>query len=169
MIPKTGDVIPTTSVDEFSATIANGSVSRTRVCDGVSKTSAGSTIRISVSWLIPKGSLRAKSIGNKRVGVALVASRKSLRFSYASDSKVSSAFCSLLSTVVLLHAADYPAPVEGDSAIAIFKFASGETLPELRHSLSDIGKAEKDAQGKRVMPFSLCNVHDGQRRAVHPS
>ena len=54
----------------------------------------------------------------------------------------------LLSTVVLLHAADYPAPVEGDYAIRDFKFASGETLPELRIHYRTIGKAEKDAQGK---------------------
>jgi homoserine O-acetyltransferase len=54
----------------------------------------------------------------------------------------------LLSTVVLLHAADYSAPVEGDYAIRDFKFASGETLPELRIHYRTIGKAEKDAQGK---------------------
>jgi homoserine O-acetyltransferase len=45
-------------------------------------------------------------------------------------------------------AADYPAPTEGDYTIRDFKFASGETLPELRLHYRTIGKAEKDAQGK---------------------
>ena len=47
-----------------------------------------------------------------------------------------------------LLAADYPAPVEGDYTISNFKFASGETLPELRIHYRTIGKVEKDAQGK---------------------
>jgi homoserine O-acetyltransferase len=47
-----------------------------------------------------------------------------------------------------LHAADYPAPTEGDYTIHDFKFASGETLPELRIHYRTIGKLEKDAQGK---------------------
>ena len=47
-----------------------------------------------------------------------------------------------------LPAADYPAPVEGDYTISNFKFASGETLPELRIHYRTIGKVEKDAQGK---------------------
>ena len=45
-------------------------------------------------------------------------------------------------------AADYPAPAEGDYAIRDFKFASGETLPELRLHYRTLGKPEKDAQGK---------------------
>jgi Homoserine acetyltransferase len=45
-------------------------------------------------------------------------------------------------------AADYPAPTEGDYAIHDFKFASGETLPELRLHYRTLGKPEKDAQGK---------------------
>jgi homoserine O-acetyltransferase len=49
-----------------------------------------------------------------------------------------------------LHAADYPAPTEGDYTIHDFKFASGETLPELRIHYRTIGKLEKDAQGKTV-------------------
>ena len=44
--------------------------------------------------------------------------------------------------------ADYPAPVEGDFIIRNFKFALGETLPELRLHYRTIGKPEKDAQGK---------------------
>ncbi len=50
--------------------------------------------------------------------------------------------------VAALLAADYPAPLEGDYAISNFKFASGETLPELRIHYRTIGKAEKDAEGK---------------------
>jgi homoserine O-acetyltransferase len=49
-----------------------------------------------------------------------------------------------------LHAADYPAPTEGDYIIRDFKFASGDTLPELRVHYRTIGKLEKDAQGKTV-------------------
>ena len=49
-----------------------------------------------------------------------------------------------------LHAADYPAPTEGDYTIHDFKFASGETLPELRIHYRTIGKLEKDGQGKSL-------------------
>src|SRR5438309_10628611 len=60
----------------------------------------------------------------------------------------------LLPTIFLvaaaLHAADYPAPTEGDYTIHDFKFASGETLPELRIHYRTIGKLEKDAQDKTV-------------------
>ena len=45
-------------------------------------------------------------------------------------------------------AADYPAPTESDFTIRDFKFASGETLPELRLHYRTLGKPEKDAQGK---------------------
>jgi homoserine O-acetyltransferase len=45
-------------------------------------------------------------------------------------------------------AADYPAPTEADYTIRDFKFASGETLPELRLHYRTLGKPEKDAQGK---------------------
>ena len=45
-------------------------------------------------------------------------------------------------------AADYPAPTEGDYIIRDFKFASGETLPELRLHYRVLGKPEKDAQSK---------------------
>jgi homoserine O-acetyltransferase len=44
--------------------------------------------------------------------------------------------------------ADYHAPTEGDYTIRDFKFASGETLPELRLHYRAIGKIEKDVQGK---------------------
>src|SRR5579885_1520138 len=45
-------------------------------------------------------------------------------------------------------AADYPEPAEADYTIRDFKFASGETLPELRIHYRTIGKPRKDAQGK---------------------
>jgi len=45
-------------------------------------------------------------------------------------------------------AADYPAPTEADFTIRDFKFASGETLPELRLHYRTLGKPEKDAEGK---------------------
>jgi homoserine O-acetyltransferase/O-succinyltransferase len=44
--------------------------------------------------------------------------------------------------------AEYPVPTEGDYAIRDFKFASGESLPELRLHYRTLGKPEKDAQGK---------------------
>ena len=45
-------------------------------------------------------------------------------------------------------AANYPPPTESDYTIRDFKFASGETLPELRVHYRTLGKPEKDAQGK---------------------
>src|SRR4030081_2720003 len=47
-----------------------------------------------------------------------------------------------------LCAADYPPPTEGDYSIRDFKFASGESLPELRIHYRTLGTAQKDAQGK---------------------
>jgi homoserine O-acetyltransferase len=48
----------------------------------------------------------------------------------------------------LASAAEYPAPTEGDFTIRDFKFASGETMPEVRIHYRTLGKIEKDAQGK---------------------
>src|SRR5213080_207967 len=45
-------------------------------------------------------------------------------------------------------AADYPPPVESDYTIRDFKFASGESLPELRIHYRTLGKIDKDDQGK---------------------
>ena len=53
-----------------------------------------------------------------------------------------------LLAVGFVSAADYPAPTESDFTIRDFKFASGETLPELRLHYRTLGKPEKDAQGK---------------------
>jgi homoserine O-acetyltransferase len=56
--------------------------------------------------------------------------------------------CALLVASGPLSAADYPAPTEGDYTIRDFKFASGETLPELRIHYRTLGKIDKNAQGK---------------------
>jgi homoserine O-acetyltransferase len=59
--------------------------------------------------------------------------------------------CALLLSILaagFAFAAEYPAPTEGDYIIRDFKFASGETLPELRLHYRVLGKPEKDAQGK---------------------
>ena len=55
---------------------------------------------------------------------------------------------SLITVAGTLAAADYPTPTEGDYTIHNFKFASGETLPELRIHYRTFGKIDKDAQGK---------------------
>jgi homoserine O-acetyltransferase len=47
-----------------------------------------------------------------------------------------------------VSAADYPPPTEGDYTIRDFKFASGETLPELRIHYRALGKPQNDAAGK---------------------
>jgi len=44
--------------------------------------------------------------------------------------------------------ADYPSPTESDFTTRDFKFASGETLPELRLHYRTLGEPQKDAQGK---------------------
>jgi homoserine O-acetyltransferase len=45
------------------------------------------------------------------------------------------------------HAAEYPAPVEGDYVVKNFRFASGETLPELRLHYRTLGQPRKNAKG----------------------
>jgi homoserine O-acetyltransferase/O-succinyltransferase len=59
-----------------------------------------------------------------------------------------SGFCLSLLAASFASAADYPTPTEGDYTIRDFKFASGETLPELRLHYRTLGKPEKDSQGK---------------------
>jgi homoserine O-acetyltransferase/O-succinyltransferase len=56
-------------------------------------------------------------------------------------------FVSAILTASFVFAADYPMPTEGDYVVRDFKFASGETLPELRLHYRTMGKPEKDAQG----------------------
>lgn len=48
----------------------------------------------------------------------------------------------------LLSAAEYPQVVEDDFVLRDFKFASGETLPELRIHYRTIGRADKDEAGR---------------------
>jgi homoserine O-acetyltransferase len=45
-------------------------------------------------------------------------------------------------------AADFPAPVEGDFVLKEFKFASSQTLPELKLHYRTIGKAARGPDGK---------------------
>ena len=54
----------------------------------------------------------------------------------------------LLFSILPLRGADYPAPTEGDYVLKNFKFASGETLPELKIHYRTLGIPEKDAQGR---------------------
>lgn len=54
----------------------------------------------------------------------------------------------LVASLNATQAADYPAPAEGDYVIRDFKFASGETLPELKIHYRTIGKLAKDEGGK---------------------
>ncbi|MGH8266953.1 MAG: alpha/beta fold hydrolase, partial [Steroidobacteraceae bacterium] len=44
-------------------------------------------------------------------------------------------------------AADYPPPVEGDYLVRNFRFASGESLPELRIHYRTLGTPRNDAHG----------------------
>jgi homoserine O-acetyltransferase/O-succinyltransferase len=57
-------------------------------------------------------------------------------------------FAVLFAAAPALRGGDYPTPTEGDYTIRDFKFASGETLPELRLHYRTLGKLEKNAQGK---------------------
>lgn len=57
------------------------------------------------------------------------------------------AVISLLLLAGPVPAADYPAPVESDFVLHDFKFASGETLPELRVHYRTIGKLTKNEKG----------------------
>lgn len=59
-----------------------------------------------------------------------------------------SAFLLSILAASFASAANYPPPKEGDFPIRDFKFASGETLPELRIHYRTLGKIEEDAQGK---------------------
>jgi homoserine O-acetyltransferase len=56
-------------------------------------------------------------------------------------------FALLIISVRIGLATEYPAPTEGDYTIHNFKFASGETLPELQIHYRIIGKIDKDVKG----------------------
>jgi homoserine O-acetyltransferase len=53
----------------------------------------------------------------------------------------------LLSATPALRGADYPEPVPGDYVIRDFRFASGETLPELRIHYRTLGEPRRDGGG----------------------
>jgi homoserine O-acetyltransferase/O-succinyltransferase len=53
----------------------------------------------------------------------------------------------LFAAPMLVRAAEYPAPTEGDYVIRDFKFTSGETMPELKIHYRTIGKPVKDDKG----------------------
>jgi homoserine O-acetyltransferase len=53
----------------------------------------------------------------------------------------------LLAAPVPLRAADYPKPAEGDHVLRDFRFASGQTLPELRIHYRTLGGPERDEKG----------------------
>ena len=53
----------------------------------------------------------------------------------------------LLAGATIARGADYPAAVEGDFVLRDFRFASGETLPELRIHYRTIGEPRKDEKG----------------------
>src|SRR4051794_39899945 len=55
--------------------------------------------------------------------------------------------CVLLLWPALASAADYPAPKPGDYTIKDFRFASGESLPELRVHYRTLGEPRRDASG----------------------
>src|SRR6266576_6701446 len=57
------------------------------------------------------------------------------------------ALLALVALAGLLHAADYPAPTEGDYRIRDFRFAAGETLPEVRMHYRTLGKPVRDKDG----------------------
>ncbi len=55
--------------------------------------------------------------------------------------------CITLFAAHAIRAAEYPAPTEGDFTLKDFRFASGETLRELRIHYRTIGKPQKDSKG----------------------
>ena len=53
----------------------------------------------------------------------------------------------LLVAAASSRGADYPSPIEGDFIIRDFRFASGESMPELRIHYRTIGEPRKDEKG----------------------
>jgi len=54
----------------------------------------------------------------------------------------------VITSAFALQAAEYPQPTEADYSIRDFKFASGQTLPDLRIHYRTLGKPQKDASGQ---------------------
>ncbi len=74
-----------------------------------------------------------------------------IRICDASSLVVKKVFCGLLGLALLVSyacATDYPAPAEADFTIHDFKFADGESMPELRIHYRTLGAAQKNAEGK---------------------
>lgn len=55
--------------------------------------------------------------------------------------------CSLLVSAFVLQSPGVPTPVEGNFVVPDFRFASGETLPELRLHYRTLGEPRRDAAG----------------------
>lgn len=53
-----------------------------------------------------------------------------------------------LSFACATHAEEYPLPAEDDCTLKDFRFASGETLPELKIHYRTLGKPAKDSRGR---------------------
>jgi homoserine O-acetyltransferase len=54
----------------------------------------------------------------------------------------------LLVTAPVGEAAEYPAPTAGDCVLKDFRFASGDTLPEVRVHYRTLGRPERDKEGQ---------------------
>ena len=59
-------------------------------------------------------------------------------------------------------AAEYPAPVEGNHVLRDFRFASGESLPELRIHYRTVGQAKRDASGAVTNAILVLHGTTGQ-------
>ena len=70
-----------------------------------------------------------------------------------------------LALAAVVHAADYPAPAEGDWIARNFTFTTGDTLPELRLHYTTIGKPERDARGQVVNAVLILHGTGGNGRA----
>lgn len=55
--------------------------------------------------------------------------------------------CLLLIAAAPAGAAEYPAPVEGECLLRVFRFASGEVLPELKIHFRTVGTVRRDGNG----------------------
>ena len=70
------------------------------------------------------------------------------RLTRVSFAQVVAGMLMLVGFTAAASAVEYPAPVEGDFVLRDFRFASGETMPELRIHYRTIGEARKDEKGK---------------------
>jgi homoserine O-acetyltransferase len=68
----------------------------------------------------------------------------------------------LLVAIVPLHAADYPAPTQGEFTVRDFKFTSGETLPQVRIHYRTLGEPRRDGQGHTVNAVLILHGTTGE-------